>query len=68
MCLRDDEGRFLLARTLLSQSICSTKIGKAVGLLHAINWEHDLQLNNVDFELDTKIVVDYFNKGSHNIT
>lgn len=37
-------------------------------LLHAINWMHDLQLVNVDFELDTKIVVDYFNNCQHNIT
>lgn len=29
------------------------------GLLHAINLVHDLQLFNVDFELDVKIVIDF---------
>jgi len=28
---------------------------------------HELQLTNVDFELDVKKVVDYFNKGSNDI-
>jgi len=67
MCLRDDEGRFLFARILWSQPIWSTKIGDALELLHAINWVHDLQINNIDFELDANIVVDYFNNGNHNI-
>jgi len=41
--------RILLAQTLWSQPICSMEIGEVLGLLHAINWVHDLQLNNVDF-------------------
>ena len=36
-------------------------------LLHAINWVHDLWLINMEFELDAKIVVDYFNNGKYNI-
>lgn len=68
MCIRDDEGRFLLAMTLWSQPICFIENGEAMGLLHVINLVHDLQLSNVDFELDMKIVVDYFNNGNNNIT
>jgi len=67
MCIRDDEGRLLLAMTLWSQPICFTENGEVMRLLHVINLVHDLHLNNVDFELDAKIVVYYFNNGNHNI-
>jgi hypothetical protein len=40
-------------------------IGEALGLSHAIQWVHELQLPNVDFELDAKRVVDYFNNGKY---
>jgi len=33
MCLRDDEGRFVLVRTLWSQPICSMEIGGAFGIV-----------------------------------
>jgi hypothetical protein len=39
-----------------------------VGLLHAINWVHALQLEGVDFVLDSKKVVDYFHKGQSDAT
>jgi len=38
------------------------------GLYHAIRWIHELQLTNVDFEVDSKIVADYFNKGRGDVT
>lgn len=34
---------------------------EAFGLMAAANWVRDLQLQNVDFELDSKIVVDRYN-------
>ncbi|CAJ2663088.1 unnamed protein product [Trifolium pratense] len=68
MCIRDDEGRFVLAKTMWISPICSVDLGKALGLFHAINWVHDLQLQRVDFALDSKTVVDYFHKGGPNIT
>ena len=37
------------------------EIGEALCLLYAIQWVHELQLTNVDFEMDAKLVVDYFN-------
>ena len=39
-----------------------------LGLYHAIRWIDDLQLINVDLEVDSKKVVDYFNKGGGDIT
>jgi len=40
---------------------CSIHIGEALGLYHAIRWIHELQFTNVDFEVDSKRVADYFN-------
>ena len=39
-----------------------------MGLHHAIHWVHELQLQNVDFEVDSKRVADYFNRGNGDIT
>ena len=39
-----------------------------MGLSHAIQWVHELQLRNVDFELDAKKVVDYYNRGRNDIS
>jgi hypothetical protein len=43
-------------------------IGEDLGLLFAINWVHDLQLEEVDFALESRIVIDYFHKEKNNIT
>ncbi|CAJ2641528.1 unnamed protein product [Trifolium pratense] len=54
MCIRDDEGRFVLAKTMWSTPICEVDVGEALGLLCAINWVHELQLEGVDFVMDSK--------------
>jgi hypothetical protein len=48
--------------------LCSVDVGEALGLYHAIRWIHELQLENVDFEVDSKRVADYFNKGRGDVT
>jgi ribonuclease HI len=45
--------------------VCSSNIVEALGLSHAIQWVHELQHENVDFELDAKMVVNYYNGGSN---
>jgi ribonuclease HI len=44
------------------------QIAEAVGLYHAIMWIHDLQLANMDFEVDSKRVANYFKRDSGDIT
>jgi hypothetical protein len=61
MCIRDDTWNFVMARTMWSNPEYSSDIGEALVLSHAIHWVRDLQLTNVDFELDAKKVVDYYN-------
>jgi hypothetical protein len=60
MCIRDDQGRFVLAKMEWLTPIHDVDLGEALGLLHAINWVNDLRLENVDFELDSKNVVTKF--------
>ncbi|PNY03840.1 cytochrome p450 [Trifolium pratense] len=60
ICIRDDQGRFVLAKTEWLSPITDVDIGEALGLLSALNWVHELQLENVDFELDSKNVVTSF--------
>lgn len=38
--------------------LLDVNLGEALGLLSAMHWVRDLQLGIVDFELDSKIVVD----------
>jgi hypothetical protein len=37
--------------------ITDIDIGEALGLFRALNWVYDLQLENVNFELDSKNIV-----------
>jgi ribonuclease HI len=60
MCIRDEHGAFILAKTEWYTPRSEVHIGEALGLLSALNWVHELQLGPVDFELDSKRVVDSF--------
>jgi len=63
MCIRDSEGNHVRSKTLWFSPLCPVDIGKALELDHAIRWINELQLTNVDFEVDSKTVADYFNKA-----
>jgi len=41
---------------------------EALGLLSALHWVHDLRLGIVDFEFDSKIVVDSIYGGKSGIS
>ena len=42
--------------------------GEALGLLAALNWVHELNLGPVEFELDSKRVVDSFHSSKRDFT
>jgi len=54
---------FSFSKTMWFTPVHSVDVGEALGLHHSIRWIHELQLTNVDFEVDSKRVADYFNKG-----
>lgn len=63
MCIRDENGHFVLARTDCFSPMCDVHVGEALGLLSAMDWVHLLQLGTVDFEMDAKRVVDSINSS-----
>jgi len=63
MCIRDEEGHFVRAKTMWLTPVCPVDVGEALGLYYAIRCIHYLRLQNVDFEDDSKRVADYFNRS-----
>ena len=68
MCIRDSTGNHVRSKILWVSPLCSLDVGEALGLSHAIWWIRELQFDNVDFEVDSKRVADYFNKGRGDVT
>jgi len=66
--VRDDEGTFVLAKTVSISPTCSVVVGEAIGLFHALQWLSDMQFDNVDFVLDSKITTDDFNHHRIDVT
>lgn len=61
MCMRDENGTFVLAKQEYFSPICEVHIEEVLGLLFALDWVHELNIGPVNFELDAKRVVDSFN-------
>jgi len=68
MYIRDSGGNHVHSKIMWFHPVCSVDVGEALGLHHAIRWIYELQLTNVDFEVDSKRVADYFNKGRGDVT
>ena len=68
ICIRDEEGVFVIARTKCLTPKCDVHIGEALGLLRALQWVHELHLGPIEFELDSKKVVDSFGANKHDST
>jgi len=58
ICIRDEHMAFVLARMECFTPMLEVDTGDALGLLTAMQWVKDLQLYNMDFEVDSKMVVD----------
>jgi len=58
VCIQDDEGCYVLAKTEWMTSLLDVDLGEVLGLLSAMYWVRDLQLGDVDFELDYRTVVE----------
>lgn len=67
MCIQDNDDCFVLAKTTLVSLLCLVKAGEALGLYTVLTWMVDLQLDDMDFVLNSKNVVDYFNTYSSDI-
>jgi hypothetical protein len=66
MCIRDDHGRFVAARTEWIEPILDVEFGEAIGLLQALKWVDEMQLYDIDFEMDCKRILDgFYSKKSY---
>jgi ribonuclease HI len=66
ICIREDHGRFVLARSEWITPITDVEVGEAIGLIHALRWAGEPQIRDMDFEGDCKRVVDnLYNNKNH---
>jgi hypothetical protein len=68
ICIRDDEGTFVLAQTIPLSPMYSVAMGEALGLFHALQWLSDMQFDDVDVVLDSKITIDAFHHRQVDVT
>ena len=68
ICIRDEGGVFVLARTVSFIGVYPVDIGEALGLYHALQWASDIHLDNIDFEVDSKTTKDALYLGREDIT
>jgi len=68
ICIRGDDGAFVLAKTITFEVVHSVHVGEALGLYHAMEWLSDMQLNNVDFETDSKTTHDAFHAHKDDVS
>jgi len=54
MCLRNDEGAYMLAKTMSLSPLVPFNVREALALYHALQWIRDMRFDNVDFVVDSK--------------
>jgi len=60
ICIRDEEGTFVLAKMVSFPCLHQVVVGEAMGLFEALQWLSDMSFDNVDYELDSKVTCDIF--------
>jgi len=68
MCLRDDEGAYILAKTMSLSPLVPVNVGKALALYHALQWIRDMRFDNVDFVVDSKTTSDAVSSNIIDVT
>jgi len=68
MSVRDDDGTFVLAKPVSFSSICPVSVSKALGLFYALELLGDMQMDNVDFLVDSKTTNDVLHSNKHDVS
>jgi len=68
VCIRDENGTFVLAKIEWFSPICEVHVAETLGLLSTLEWVHVLNLRHVDFEMDAKRVIDNFHSQTNDVT
>ena len=54
ICVRDDDGAFVLTKTMSFSPLCLVNVGEALRLFHALQWLSDMHMDNgVTFQNST---------------
>jgi hypothetical protein len=59
---------FVLAKTISFYGVYSVDVGEALSLYHTLQWVSDMQLDNIDFEVDSKSTRDAIYSGREDIS
>jgi len=68
ICVRDDDGAYVLAKTTSFDIVHPVRVGEALGLYHALEWLSDMKFDNVDFVTDSKITYDAFHSHKDDVS
>jgi len=60
LCIRDEEGTFILAKVISVFSVCYVHMGEALALFYALQWLSDMSFDHVDFCSDSKVMVERY--------
>jgi hypothetical protein len=61
ICVCNDDGAFVLTKTINFSPLCFVPDGEVLCLFNTIEWLSDMQMDNVDFVVDSKTINDVFN-------
>jgi hypothetical protein len=68
VCIRDEFEIYVMAKYDQYSPICHVRISEALDLVSVLKWVYELNLGLVDFELDSKIVVDSYHLNNHDVS
>jgi ribonuclease HI len=68
MCIRNDQGRFVKAKTMWFDGNPPPKEAEACALKEGISWLGELEFSKVVIELDCMLVVNAIKNNSNNRT
>jgi len=68
ICVQDDHGAYVLAKAISFDIVHTVRVGKALGLYHALEWLSDMQFDNVDFATNSKITYDAFHSHKDDVS
>jgi len=68
VCIRDEEGAYVLAKMLSFPCVHQVAVGEAMGLFEALQWLSDMSFDNINFELDSKITCDAFHSRREDVS
>jgi len=68
ICVRDDNEAFVPAKTMSFTPLCFVPVGEPLDLFNVIKWLSDMQMDNVNFVMDSKTINDDFHSNKPDVS